>query len=72
MENVQSKVEELSNERDELLSKMQQLQSAYDNMKTRVIEINGSIKTLVEMFKLGENQDDTENKTNTGSDSNKE
>lgn len=72
MENVQAKVEELSNERDELLSQMQQLQSAYDNMKTRVIEINGSIKTLVEMFKLGENLDDTESEVNTGSNSNKE
>ena len=54
MNPIQEKVNALVEEKQQLTAKMQQLEKEFEAAKTRIIEINGSINVLVELFQQKE------------------
>lgn len=66
---VQAKIDELVSERNQILKEQEVLHDKYEQMNTRLCEINGSIQVLVELFgkKKEENIGDTENKADSAS-----
>lgn len=48
---LKEKINKLIAERDAILYEINEIQKAYDNRQRRLIEINGSIKTLDELLK---------------------
>ena len=78
---IQDKVNELVEERTKLHTQLSELQNQVEQCKTRIVEINGSIKVLVELFskpaaeqsitnEVGVVRHDSENKAGSGADSN--
>ena len=84
MNPIQEKVNALVEEKQQLTLKMQELEKEFEVAKTRIIEINGSINVLVELFQqkgpessgsaqettVGVERHDSKSKTQSGSDSN--
>lgn len=66
---VQAKIDELVSERNQILKEQEMLHDKYEQLNTRLCEINGSIQVLVELFgkKKEENIGDTENKADSAS-----
>jgi|GEM_PF-5647773 len=50
MSNVEAKIKDLLGERNTLINEMAELEHAYKLRQERIIEINGSVKTLQEMM----------------------
>lgn len=48
---LKEKINKLIAERDAILYEINEIQKAYDNRQRRLIEIDGSIKTLDELLK---------------------
>lgn len=68
---IQDKINKLIEERNSCIDTMNSLQQEFDKLRDRVIEINGALKTLADLFSEG-NNNDTESETKSGSNSNKE
>lgn len=54
MNPIQEKVNALVEEKQQLTNKMKSLETEFEAAKTRIIEINGSINVLVELFQKKE------------------
>lgn len=62
---VQDKINSLVAERNELMKAIEEHSNMINQAQARVLEINGGIQTLVELFAKEDDADDTE--TETGS-----
>ena len=69
---IQEKINKLIEERNSSIDTMNSLQQQYDTLRDRIIEINGALKTLAELFSSEEAVNDTESETKSRSNSNKE
>lgn len=69
---IQEKINKLIEERNSSIDTMNSLQQQYDTLRDRILEINGALKTLAELFSSGESVNDTESETKSRSNSNKE
>ena len=69
---IQEKINKLIEERNSSVDTMNSLQQQYDTLRDRVIEINGALKTLAELFSSEEAAHDTESEAKSRSNSNKE
>ncbi len=65
MNPIQEKVNALVEEKQQLTVKMQQLEKEFEAAKTRIIEINGSINVLVELFQQKEPESSESNQETT-------
>ncbi len=68
---IQSRINELVTQRQQLETAMQQIQQQFEQMRTQLIAVNGAIEALTTLFSEGDVKDDTESKTDTRSDTNK-
>ena len=60
MDAIKNKINVLSEERSTILAKMDEIRNYYDQLNSRVIEINGALKTLSEMVESEEGTDTEE------------
>lgn len=75
MNKVQAKLDNMVKERDDIIAHMNELSDEYDKCKVKLSEVNGGIKTLVELFanneEVEESNNDKEDTSESRSDSNK-
>ena len=57
--NIEEKLKSILEERETIITEMEEIQKAYNIRQQRLIEISGSIKTLNELLDCKETTDDT-------------
>lgn len=67
---IQSRINELVKQRDDITATMTSMQEQFEQLRTQLIATNGAIQVLSDMFSEGD-KGDTEDKTETGSNINK-
>lgn len=67
---IQQKLDTLVEERTQNLQAMETAKQAFEKAQAKVIEINGAINVLVELFSSQGESDDTESKADTGANTN--
>ena len=68
---IQSRINELVTQRQQLETALQQIQQQFEQMRTQLIAVNGAIEALTTLFSEGDVKDDSESKTDSRSDTNK-